>query len=111
MANFPNGFGNTVIALQDSNRNNLFEGSAVYKVGNGNQYLLLQEAIGTGGRRWYQSFTSNRIDGQWTPLAATKSNPFSCRTGWACSRKRTRPADAAGCFRSDRGGRAPASGG
>ena len=31
LANFPNGFGNTVIALQDS-RFALFEGSAVYKV-------------------------------------------------------------------------------
>jgi len=44
LANFPNGFGNTVIALQDS-RFALFEGGAVYKVVGSNQYLLLQEAI------------------------------------------------------------------
>jgi endo-1,4-beta-xylanase len=75
VANFPNGFGNTVIALQDT-KNNLFEGTAVYKAGDA-EYLLLQEAIGSDGRRWYRSFTSDRIDGQWRPLADTQSNPFA----------------------------------
>jgi hypothetical protein len=77
VANFPNGFGNTVIAMQDSNRNNLFEGTAVYKVGSSNQYLLLQEAIGSDGRRWYRSFTSGSINGSWTPHAASDANPFA----------------------------------
>jgi hypothetical protein len=76
LANFPNGFGNTVIALQDS-RFALFEGSAVYKVTGGNQYLLLQEAIGSDGRRWYRSFTSTSLSGSWTPHLATESNPFA----------------------------------
>ncbi|TDC77888.1 1,4-beta-xylanase [Streptomyces hainanensis] len=77
LANFPNGFGNTVIALQDSNRNNLFEGSAVYRIGDSGQYLLLQEAIGSNGRRWYRSFTSSSISGPWTALHDTESNPFA----------------------------------
>lgn len=76
LANFPNGFGNTVIALQDS-RFALFEGSAVYKVTGSNQYLLLQEAIGSDGRRWYRSFTSSSLAGSWTPHLATESNPFA----------------------------------
>jgi hypothetical protein len=76
LANFPNGFGNTVIALQDS-RFALFEGSAVYKVAGVNQYLLLQEAIGSDGRRWYRSFTSSSLAGSWTPHLATESNPFA----------------------------------
>ena len=76
LANFPNGFGNTVIALQDS-RFALFEGSAVYKVAGVNQYLLLQEAIGSDGRRWYRSFTSGSLAGAWTPHLATESNPFA----------------------------------
>ncbi len=75
LANFPNGFGNTVIALQDS-RFALFEGTAVYKVVGSNQYLLLQEAIGSDGRRWYRSYTSNSLAGSWTPHLATESNPF-----------------------------------
>ncbi|UCM86559.1 non-reducing end alpha-L-arabinofuranosidase family hydrolase [Streptomyces marincola] len=77
LANFPRGFGDTVIALEDSNRNNLFEGSAVYRVGDTGTYLLLQEAIGSDGRRWYRSFTSTGLAGPWAPLAATESNPFA----------------------------------
>ncbi|WP_229796415.1 non-reducing end alpha-L-arabinofuranosidase family hydrolase [Saccharothrix coeruleofusca] len=76
VANFPNGFDNTVIALQDSNRNALFEGTAVYKVGTGSQYLLLQEAIGANGR-YYKSFTSNRIEGPWSPHLTGESTPFA----------------------------------
>ncbi|MFB6394462.1 non-reducing end alpha-L-arabinofuranosidase family hydrolase [Polymorphospora lycopeni] len=31
----------------------------------------------TDGRRWYRSFTSNDLAGQWTPHLATESNPFA----------------------------------
>ncbi|GIH65345.1 non-reducing end alpha-L-arabinofuranosidase family hydrolase [Microbispora siamensis] len=77
LANFPNGFGNTVIALQDSNRNNVFEASNVYKVQGDNRYLLIVEAIGSSGRRYFRSWTSNSIAGSWTPLAASESSPFA----------------------------------
>ncbi|GAA4719633.1 non-reducing end alpha-L-arabinofuranosidase family hydrolase [Phytohabitans rumicis] len=78
LANFPNGFdSNTVIAMQDSNRNNLFEASNVYKVQGTNLYLLLIEAIGSDGKRWFRSWTSTSIAGPWTSLANTESNPFA----------------------------------
>jgi endo-1,4-beta-xylanase len=77
VANFPNGFSQPVIAMQDSNRNNLFEASNVYKIKGTNQYLLLVEAIGSDGRRYFRSWTSTGIGGSWTPLAATESNPFA----------------------------------
>ncbi|KAF4410113.1 MULTISPECIES: non-reducing end alpha-L-arabinofuranosidase family hydrolase [Streptomyces] len=73
---FPNGFRNTKIDLQDS-KNNLFEGEAVYKVQGTNTYLLIMEAIGSDGRRWYRSFTSEGLNGQWRALADTESNPFA----------------------------------
>ena len=76
VADFPNGFGNTVIALQDPNRFNLFEASNVYKVRGSQQYLLDVEAIGSDGRRYFRSWTSPSLDGQWAPLAATEANPF-----------------------------------
>jgi len=76
-ANFPNGMTNTVIAAQDANRNNLFEASNVYKVQGSNQYLLIVEAIGTDGRRWFRSWTAPAVNGTWTPLAASESNPFA----------------------------------
>ncbi|MEV5902432.1 non-reducing end alpha-L-arabinofuranosidase family hydrolase [Streptomyces sp. NPDC052127] len=73
---FPNGFTNTVIALQDS-KNALFEASNVYKVQGSNQYLLLVEAIGSDGRRYFRSWTAPGLAGSWTQLAASESNPFA----------------------------------
>jgi hypothetical protein len=78
MANFPNGFGNTQIVLSDS-KFALFEATNVYKVSGANEYLLIQEAIGSTGRRYFRSFTSTSLTGNWTPLAATESEPFAGR--------------------------------
>jgi hypothetical protein len=77
LANFPNGFTNTRIELQDANRNNLFEASNVYRVGTSNTYLLLIEAIGSNGRRYFRSWTANGLNGTWQSLAATETNPFA----------------------------------
>ncbi|KUM82301.1 glycoside hydrolase [Streptomyces curacoi] len=77
LANYPNGFTNTVIALQDSNKYRLWEASNVYKLKDSDTYLLLNEAIGGDGKRYFRSWTSNRINGSWTPLADTESNPFA----------------------------------
>ncbi|GAB3920921.1 non-reducing end alpha-L-arabinofuranosidase family hydrolase [Kribbella albertanoniae] len=78
LANYPNGFGNTQIVLSDS-KFALFEATNVYKVSGSNQYLLMQEAIGGTGRRYFRSFTSTSLTGNWTPLAATESQPFAGR--------------------------------
>jgi hypothetical protein len=77
LANFPNGFGNTQIVMTDS-RFAVFEAANVYRVQGQNQYLLIQEAIGSNGRRWFRSWTSNSLTTtNWTPLAATEANPFA----------------------------------
>ncbi|MFH9066085.1 non-reducing end alpha-L-arabinofuranosidase family hydrolase [Streptomyces coeruleorubidus] len=73
---FPNGFTNTVIAAQDS-KFALFEASNVYKVQGSDQYLLLVEAIGSDGRRYFRSWTTSNLAGSWTQLAASESNPFA----------------------------------
>jgi len=74
--NFPNGFSQPVIALQDANQNNLFEGSATYKVKGTDKYLTIVEAIGANGR-YFRSWSSTSIAGPYTPLAATEANPFA----------------------------------
>ncbi|HEY0821253.1 MAG TPA: non-reducing end alpha-L-arabinofuranosidase family hydrolase, partial [Rhizobacter sp.] len=76
LANFPNGFGATVVTLQDANRNLLFEAPQVYKVRETGQYLMIVEAIGSSGR-YFRSFTSSSLSGPWTTLAHTESNPFA----------------------------------
>jgi Glycosyl hydrolase family 62 len=74
---FPNGFGNTQIVLQDPDRHRLFEASNVYRIKGTHKYLLLVEAIGSDGRRYFRSWTANGLTGSWTPLADTESNPFA----------------------------------
>ncbi|KAF2223932.1 glycosyl hydrolase family 62 protein [Elsinoe ampelina] len=76
VADFPNGFGNTVITLQDPDRFRLFEASNVYEVAKG-QYLLLVEAIGTDGFRYFRSWTASDLAGNWTALAAEEDLPFA----------------------------------
>jgi endo-1,4-beta-xylanase len=77
IGNFPNGMSQPVIAASNSTPNNFFEADNVYKVAGQNQYLLIVEAIGSDGRRYFTSYTSNAIGGSWTPLANTQSNPFA----------------------------------
>ncbi|CAK4453053.1 unnamed protein product [Aphanomyces euteiches] len=75
ISNFPNGMSQPMIAMQATDIYSLFEVSAVYKAGN--QYLLIVEAIGSDGQRYFRSWTSNSIAGTWTPLADTEANPFA----------------------------------
>ncbi|KAF2233692.1 glycoside hydrolase family 62 protein [Viridothelium virens] len=75
LSSFPNGMTDPVIALADS-QYALYEASNVYNVGNG-QYLLIVEAIGSDGNRYFRSWTSNSPSGTWTGLADTEANPFA----------------------------------
>ncbi|MGN9907838.1 non-reducing end alpha-L-arabinofuranosidase family hydrolase [Phytohabitans sp. LJ34] len=77
VAEFPNGFRDTVIVMRDPDRFRLFEGASVYRIKDTNTYLLLVEAIGTDGRRYYRSWTAEGIDGEWTPLADSEAEPFA----------------------------------
>ncbi|MBN2576006.1 MAG: glycosyl hydrolase family 62 [Deltaproteobacteria bacterium] len=76
-ADFPNGFdpNATVIVMQASQSFDLFEASNVYRIEDQNQYLLIVEALGKG--RYFRSWTSDRLDGTWTPLADSQSTPFA----------------------------------
>lgn len=72
---FPAGMSDTVIAMSDRDKNKLFEACNVYKVDD--QYLLIVEAIGGDGQRYFRSWTADSIAGEWAPLADTEANPFA----------------------------------
>ena len=76
LEDFPKGMSNPEIAIQGP-RNDVFEASMTYKIKGTSTYLTLVEAIGPA--RYYRAWTSDRLDGQWTPVpdADTWPKPFA----------------------------------
>ncbi len=75
---FPRGFDEPVVVLHEA-KNDLFEGSCVYRIKGTDQYLLLVECIGKHGPRYYRAFVADRLDGDWKPLpgADSEATPFA----------------------------------
>jgi endo-1,4-beta-xylanase len=76
VADFPSDMSQPVIAASNPARFSFFEADNVYKVAGTRQYLLIVEAIGSDGHRYFTSYTSTAINGSWVPLASTEGNPF-----------------------------------
>lgn len=70
LAEFPKGFRNLSLALQGD----IFEASHTYKILGMNKYLTIIEA---NGQRYYKAYLADTLDGEWTPLAATREQPFA----------------------------------
>ncbi|MBM3476100.1 MAG: hypothetical protein FJX75_22755 [Armatimonadetes bacterium] len=72
LRDFPSGFGHCELALQAQ----VFEASHTYRLKGLDKYLTIIEE---NGRRYYQAYLADRLDGAWTPVADTAEKPFA---GW-----------------------------
>ena len=70
---FPSAFNGYTTLLSDDT-NSLFEAPEVYSVAGTNDYLLIVEAIGSGGR-YFRSFKATDLEGPWTPLQQDQTPP------------------------------------
>lgn len=73
LADFPRGWSQPVVAL----KGDVFEAGHTYRLTGRKRYLTLIEAQGGHGWRYYKAYTAERLDGEWTPLAATKDRAFA----------------------------------
>ncbi|MCP4785508.1 MAG: hypothetical protein GY878_18335 [Fuerstiella sp.] len=69
---FPSGWSKPEVVL----RADIFEASHTYRLKGQNRFLTLVEAQ-DGSRRYLKAFTAERLDGQWSPLAAAKEKPLA----------------------------------
>ncbi|KAG5930002.1 hypothetical protein E4U42_003463 [Claviceps africana] len=74
ISSFPSGFSEPKVIMHADNKWDLYEASAIYKVGS--SYLLLVECAGKDSWRYFRSWSSTSMTGPWTALAATEQNPF-----------------------------------
>ena len=75
LANFPLGWSKPELLLSDT-KDELFEASHTYKLKGRDQYLTLIEAMAPG-QRYYKAWLADKLEGPWSPLAATRDHPFA----------------------------------
>lgn len=74
LGEFPFGWSEQKLVLQGD----IFEASHTYKLKGREEYLTIIEALAPG-RRYYQAYLADRLDGPWRGLADSLAKPFAAR--------------------------------
>jgi hypothetical protein len=74
---FPNGFDDPVVVMQEPDARELFEAGCTYRIKGTGQYLTLIECGNPQWNRYYKAFIADRLDGEWRPLAAKWGDSFA----------------------------------
>jgi hypothetical protein len=77
LADFPRGFDDPVVVMQEREARELFEASCVYRIKGTSQYLALIECANPQWQRYFKAFIADRLDGEWRPLAAKWGDSFA----------------------------------
>jgi endo-1,4-beta-xylanase len=79
LGDFPRGFAQPEVVMEDPEAGRLFEASNVYKIQGSEQYLALIESFDASSnwRRYFRSWTATSLDGPWAPLQDSGSAPFA----------------------------------
>jgi len=70
---FPGGWSKPVLAI----KGDIFEAGHVYTLKGLDRYMTVVEAQGGRGWRYFKAYLADRLEGPWTPLAATKDKAFA----------------------------------
>lgn len=73
LEDFPTGWSEPILAI----KGDIFEASHTYRLKGLDKYLTLVEAQGGHGWRYYKAYLADKLDGEWTPLAAAKDQAFA----------------------------------
>ncbi len=76
---YPRGFSEPTVAMEDPEAGRLFEACNVYRLNGSNEYLALIEAFdgSSGYRRYFRSWTADSLEGPWTVLHDDAAAPFA----------------------------------
>ncbi len=73
LTDFPSGWSEAKLAIQGD----IFEASNTYLLQGVGKHLTIVEAQNGHGWRYFKAYLSDRLDGEWTPIAATKDKTFA----------------------------------
>jgi len=72
LEDFPRGWSRPEVVLEGD----IFEAGHTYHLKGMEKYLTVVEAE-SPGRRYYKAYIADRLDGEWSPVAATREKPFA----------------------------------